>query len=51
MPVPELTINQILDQLTTEGKLHWENAVLKAQLAQVSAEKPDESPEMGQSDD
>lgn len=51
MSVPELTITEILDQLTTEGKLHWENAVLKAQLAKVKAEKPEETPEeMGQSD-
>ena len=42
MSVPELTITEILDQLSTEGKLHWENAVLKAKLAQIRAETPEE---------
>ena len=51
MSMPELTINEILVHLNVEGRLHWENAVLKAQIAQIQAEKPEETPEeMGQSD-
>jgi hypothetical protein len=42
MPVPELTIDEILAHLNAEGRLHWENAVLKAQLAQIQTEKPEE---------
>ena len=42
MPMPELTIDEILNQLSPEGRLHWENAVLRAQIAQIQAEKPEE---------
>ena len=40
--MPELTIDEILNQLSPEGRLHWENAVLRAQIAQIQAEKPEE---------
>tara|TARA_R110002020_G_scaffold132420_5_gene295688 strand:- start:3623 stop:3763 length:141 start_codon:yes stop_codon:yes gene_type:complete len=46
--MPELTINEILSQLSPEGHLHWENAVLKAQLTQIQAEKLED---VGQSDE
>jgi len=42
MSMPELTINEILVHLNAEGRLHWENAVLKAQIAQIQAGKPEE---------
>jgi hypothetical protein len=48
MPMPELTIDEILAHLNAEGRLHWENAVLKAQLAQIQAEKLED---VGQSDE
>ncbi len=47
MPMPdvEISLDEVLAQLSPEGRLHWENAMLKARLAAISREQ------MGQSDD
>ena len=50
----EIELDQILANLSTEGRLHWENAVLKTQMQimrGLTPEVADESPEMGQCDD
>ena len=47
MPMPdvEISLDEVLAELSPEGRLHWENAMLKARLAAISREQ------MGQSDD
>ncbi len=37
-----VTLEDVIQQLSPEGRLHWENAVLKAQIAQIQAGKPEE---------
>lgn len=39
MPDVEISLDDVLAQLSTEGRLHWENAVLKARLAAISREE------------
>jgi hypothetical protein len=39
VPDVEVSLDEVLAQLSPEGRLHWENAMLKARLAAISREE------------